>query len=65
MEPHFAEYIATAGQMNTWDLLILEWGINVLGWEEEKIYDCVTGIIEKKASANPEKTIFVISPFYH
>lgn len=65
MEPRFADYIAAEGAKNNWDILTLELGINVLGWEESKIYERVEYIIKTVAEANKEKPIFVISPFYH
>lgn len=65
MEPSFAEYIAEAGTKGDWDALTLELGINVLNWEESKIRERVTGILTTVAGANPDKPIFVISPFYH
>lgn len=65
MEPSFADYIAEEGVNNNWDILTLELGINVLGWEEDKFRERVSGITEKVAGANPDKPIFVISPFFH
>lgn len=65
MEPSFAEYIADEGAKDSRDILTLELGINVLWWEENKIRERVAGTINTIASANPDKPIFVISPFYH
>lgn len=65
MEPSFAEYIAEDGAKGNWDALTLELGINVLNWEEAKIRQRVTGILTTVAGTNPDKPIFVISPFYH
>jgi lysophospholipase L1-like esterase len=64
MEPEVADYIASLGQEGKWDIATLELGINVLSWEEDKIYDRVTNIISAVAGKNPEKPVFVISPFY-
>lgn len=65
MEPEYIKYIAAEGKNNRWDALILELGINVLSWSEEKIYERVINAVTTTAEANPEKPIFVISPFYH
>ena len=65
MEEAMAEYIASEGEKGKWDIATLELGINVLTWEEEKIRDRVSNIITQVASRNPEKTVFVISPFYY
>lgn len=65
LEPEMAEYISSEGEKGNWDIATLELGINVLDWEEEKIYSRVENLIEQVAGRNPEKHIFVISPFYH
>lgn len=65
MEPEMADYIAGLGEKGKWDVATLELGINVLSWEEEKIVERVENIINEVAGRNPEKKIFVISPFYH
>lgn len=64
MEADFVDYIAAEGKENRWNALIMELGINVLGWEESKIYDRVTYAVKTIAEANSDKPIFVISPFY-
>lgn len=64
MEPEIIEYIASSGEQGKWDVATLELGINVLSWEEEKIYDRVTNAVRQVAGRNPEKPVFVISPFY-
>jgi hypothetical protein len=64
MEPEIIDHIASLGEQGRWDVATLELGINVLDWENEKIYDRVTNTIRQVASRNPEKLIFVISPFY-
>lgn len=65
LEPEMAEYISSEGEKGNWDIATLELGINVLDWEEEKIYSRVENMIKQVAGRNPEKHIFVISPFYH
>lgn len=65
IEPDFIDYIASEGVKNNWDVLTLELGINVLNWEESKIYERVTYAIKTIAESNTDKPIFVISPFYH
>lgn len=65
IEPEFVDYIAAEGKENRWNVLTLELGINVLDWEESKIYERVTYAIKTIAEANADKPIFVISPFYH
>ncbi len=65
MEKEFVDYIATQGKNGIWNALVLELGINVLSWEKEKIYERVTNTIVTIAKNNPDKSIFVISPFYH
>ncbi len=65
MEPEFAEYIASEGEKGRWDVAILELGINVLGWDDEKIFDCAGNMIKQAAGRNPQKPVFVVSPFYY
>lgn len=65
MEPEFAEYIASEGEKGKWDIAILELGINVLGWNEVKILDRAENIIKQVAGRNPDKKVYVISPFYY
>ena len=65
IEPAMAEYIALEGEKGNWDIATLELGINVLSWEEEKFEERVENIIKQVAGRNPDKPIFVISPFYH
>lgn len=65
MEPAMAEYIASQGEQGKWDVAVLELGINVLSWEEPKIYERVENIITQVAGRNPEKPVVVISPFYY
>lgn len=65
IEPAMADYIASEGEKGNWDVATLELGINVLAWQDEKIVSRVENIINQVAGRNPEKTVFVISPFYH
>ncbi len=65
MEPAFIDYIAECGQKNRWDMLVMELGINVLGWDEETIRTRAGYAIDKTATDNPDKPIVIISPFYH
>ena len=64
MEPEMVDYIAGEGEKGTWDIAVLELGINVLGWEKEKIYERVENVLRQIAGRNNDKKIFVISPFY-
>ena len=65
LEPDMVYYIASEGERGAWDAATLELGINVLSWGEEKITERVENILRQVAGRNPEKPIFVISPFYH
>lgn len=65
LEPEFAEYIASEGKKGHWDIAILELGINVLGWEEKKIFERAENMISRIASENLNKRVLVISPFYY
>lgn len=62
LEPSVAEYLTAEGKQGNWDMAVLELGINVLGWEEEKIHNMSESFIKKVASNNPDKPVFVISP---
>lgn len=64
MEPSFIDYIAESGEKNLWDVAVLELGINVLPWEEDKIRKRVRYAVETVATKNKSKKVFVISPFY-
>ena len=64
MEPDVAKYLAQLGQQGKWDLAILELGINALTFPEEKIYQRVRNILAEVAGNNPDKPIFVVSPFH-
>ena len=65
MEPAMVDYIASLGEQGKWDMAVLELGINVLSWEEEKILERVHNTLSQIAGRNPEKPIFVVSPFYY
>ena len=65
MEPEMVEYIASEGEKGRWDIAILELGINVLDWEEEKIRSRVENTIRQIAGRNADKKVLVISPFYY
>ena len=64
MEKAMIDYIADEGVNGNWDILTLELGINALDWDEEKINERVYYAVQKTASENPKKNIFVISPLY-
>ena len=65
LEPAMAEYIASEGEKGNWDVATLELGINVLWWEEEMIRSRTENLIRQVAGRNPDKPVFVISPFYY
>lgn len=65
LEPKMADYIADEGQKGNWDAAVLELGINVLGWNEDKIYERVNYMLDTITAKNKDKYIFVISPFYY
>ena len=64
MVPEMVEYIANLGEEGKWDIATLELGINVLDWTEDKIVERAGNAISQIAGRNPDKKIFVISPFY-
>lgn len=64
MEPAVVEHIAQQGIDGKWDIAVLELGINVLGWKKERILERVTHTLQEIAGRNPEKPVYVISPFY-
>lgn len=64
MEPEMLNYLARLGEDGQWDSAILELGINALDWADEKIVPRVTNTLKQVAGRNPDKQIFVISPFY-
>ena len=65
LEPAMADYIAAEGERGAWDLAVLELGINVLGWEDSKILERTEDMLRTVVGRNPDKPVFVISPFYH
>lgn len=61
MEKEMVNYIAN----EKWDIAVLELGINALDWDDnEKIRSRVDYTVSAVAEKNPDKPIFVISPFY-
>lgn len=65
MEAEMIDYIASEGEKGHWDIAVLELGINVLDWEEEKILSRVENTIRQIAGRNADKKVLVISPFYY
>ncbi len=65
MEAEMVDYIASEGKKGKWDVAILELGINVLDFEDDKIISRAENTIFQIASKNKDKPVFVISPFYH
>lgn len=65
MEPEVVDYIASEGEARRWDIATLELGINILHMEDATIYERVRNTLSQIAGRNPEKQVFVISPFYH
>ena len=65
LEKEMADFIAKSGREGKWDKAILEFGINVLEWDEEKIKERSNYFIKKVAEENPDKDIYIISPFYY
>lgn len=63
LEPAVAEYIASEGEKGNWDVAVLELGINVLSWDEKEIRQKSENMISQVASRNPEKPVFIVSPF--
>ena len=64
MEDETVSYLGALGQKGAWDVAVLELGINVMSWDEEKRRTHVENTLDKIAAKNPDKPIFVISPFY-
>ena len=64
MEPEIVDYIARAGNLQKWNVAILELGINVLNWDEKKIVNRVENTLTQIAGRNKDKDVYVISPFY-
>ena len=64
MEAGIIDYIASLGEKGAWDVAMLELGINVLDWEVDKIRERVGNVLGQVAGRNPDKKIYIISPFY-
>lgn len=65
LEPAMADYIAAEGEAGRWDLAVMEVGINVMDWDEDKIAARVKNLVTQVAGRNPDKPVYVISPFYY
>ena len=65
LEPCMADYIAAEGEAGRWDIATLELGINKLAWDDALIRERSENMIRTIAERNPDKHVFVISPFYH
>ena len=65
LEGAMADYIASEGERGHWDIATLELGINVLTWSDEEIIEKVENMLRQVAGRNPDKKVFVISPFYY
>ncbi|HAS83292.1 MAG TPA: hypothetical protein DCS43_11625 [Verrucomicrobia bacterium] len=48
-----------------WDIAVLEMGINVRGWPNEKFQEAVTRFVGTVVAAHPDKLIFCIDLFTH
>ena len=64
MEPELVKYIADEGVSCKWDVAVLELGINVLDWDDDKKAERVRNTLNQIAGRNPDKPVYVISPFY-
>ena len=64
MEDSTVSYLGQIGREGAWDVAVLELGINVLNYTPDLRRARIEGTLRKIAGANPEKPIFVISPFY-
>ena len=64
MEDETVSYLGALGKEGAWDVAVLELGINVLSWDAELRRTRVENTLRKIAAQNPDKPIFVISPFY-
>ena len=64
MEPEFADWLADEGRQGRWQRAILELGINVLHWPEEKMRERAENFLRQVAGRNPDKPVAVVSPFY-
>ena len=64
MEDATVSYLGALGKAGGWDVAVLELGINVLHYGADLRRARVENTLLKIAAENPEKPIFVISPFY-
>jgi len=60
MEMAIADHIVAR---TDWDIITLEMGINVLGWEQEKFHQTVDDFVTRIVEAHPNKMIFCIDLF--
>lgn len=64
MEPLVCDYLGDLGTQGKWDMAILELGINATSFEPEKVEQRSRYILEQVAGRNPQKPVFVVSPFH-
>ena len=64
MEDSTVSYLGEIGKAGAWDVAVLELGINVMSFDAALRRERVENTLRKIAGENPEKPIFVISPFY-
>ena len=64
MEDETVSYLGALGCEGAWDVAVLELGINVLSYDADLRRARVENTLLKIAAENPEKPVFVISPFY-
>lgn len=64
LEPAVCRYLGDLGTQGKWDMALLELGINATGFPPEKIRERALYILEQVACRNPQKPVFVISPFH-
>lgn len=64
MEPAMIDFLASEGEAGKWDVIICELGINVVEWEETRIYSRVRNTIQQIAGRNLDRKVYIISPFY-
>lgn len=64
LEGEIADFFAREGRAGAYDVLHLELGINVLDFSQEKARARSEYFLRTVARANPDKPIFVTSPFY-
>ena len=60
LEPRVCDYL---GGLD-WDMAVLELGINALSFEPEKIEARSRYILQQVAGRNPQKPVYVVSPFH-